>query len=678
MRVALCVYKHFPFSGLSRDMLRIIDECTHRGHEIVVFCGQWQGPSPAKVRVQIIPASGLTNHTRAARFHRRLRKLLAADTYDAVVGFNKMPGLDIYYAADYCYAGRVIPRYPVLYRLTPRYRHLYRFERSVFGPDSRTKILSLSRREKSVYQQFHYTPDHRFAHLPPTLDRQQLIDCTSQTCDRVRRELDIKDSTHLLLFVGSGFKTKGLDRAVRALAALPEDIRDDSCLLVVGQGNPKPFQHLARRLRVFDKVRFLGGRSDVPELLCAGDLLVHPAYRENTGMVLLEAITSGLPVLATDACGYAQHIEAAQAGRVLPSPFSQETLNREMSDMLVSEERDAWKSHGLAYRSNTELYAMPACAVDIIERWKRDATAEPAAPVGSRNRSILTWCREDLRKQLGGRDDFEDIMGISGEVYREAPGRRTLRFTRGGKAYFLKAHSGVGWREIGKNLLSVRLPVISARNEWDGIHFLQRLGIHTMCIVAYGISGRNPARRRSFIITEEIPATVTLEEYCGQWNANPPNTHSRIRFKRWLIAKTAQIARTMHRNGANHRDLYLCHFLLKFAGSFDDPAPENTDIYVIDLHRMQLRRRTPTRWLIKDIAGIYYSSMNVRLTQRDLFRFMKIYDDKSLREIFAGNNRFWRRVMNRALNLHTSERSKTQIAVSAVDGHTAVSTTLPH
>ena len=52
--------------------------------------------------------------------------------------------------------------------------------------------------------------------------------------------------------------------------------------------------------------------------------MVHPAHNENTGTVLLEAIAAGLPVLATDVCGYADHITAAEAGTVLDSPFDQE------------------------------------------------------------------------------------------------------------------------------------------------------------------------------------------------------------------------------------------------------------------------------------------------------------------------------------------------------------------
>ena len=80
---------------------------------------------------------------------------------------------------------------------------------------------------------------------------------------------------------------------------------------MIGQNSPGRFGLLARQLGVVDRVHFLGGRHDVPDFLLASDLLVHPAYAENTGTVLLEAMVSGLPVLTTDVCGYAFHIQKA-------------------------------------------------------------------------------------------------------------------------------------------------------------------------------------------------------------------------------------------------------------------------------------------------------------------------------------------------------------------------------
>ena len=79
-----------------------------------------------------------------------------------------------------------------------------------------------------------------------------------------------------------------------------------------------------------------------------------------------------------------------------------------------------------------------------------------------------------------GVDAFDYIMQLDGEMFRDIDNRRTLRFSLGGRRYFLKAHYGVGWKEIIKNLLQFRLPVLGARNEWRAIRRLQELGVDTM------------------------------------------------------------------------------------------------------------------------------------------------------------------------------------------------------
>ncbi len=60
---------------------------------------------------------------------------------------------------------------------------------------------------------------------------------------------------------------------------------------------------------------------------------------------------------------------------------------------------------------------------------------------------------------------------------------------------------------------------------------------------------------------------------------------------------------------------------------------EQLKISVIDLHRAQLRNSVPIRWRNKDLIGLYYSSLNIGLTQRDVLRFMKVYFGLSLRDI---------------------------------------------
>ena len=251
-----------------------------------------------------------------------------------------MPGLDLYYGADSCYVGDKVPQYPAIYKLTRRYKGRYSFEEAVFGVKSQTLILSLSERQKSEYQEHYFTPNDRFHLLPPTLDASfsPITDRVHQR-EKLRVELGLPINELLLMFIGSGFRTKGLDRAIKALASLSIDLQEHTSLIVVGDDDDeKQYRKQADRLSVSKQVLFLGGRSrqEIPKLLAAGDLMVHPAHNENTGTVLLEAIAAGLPVLATDVCGYADHITAAEAGVVLDSPFDQEMLNTQLASMLTS------------------------------------------------------------------------------------------------------------------------------------------------------------------------------------------------------------------------------------------------------------------------------------------------------------------------------------------------------
>lgn len=256
--------------------------------------------------------------------------------------------------------------------------------------------------------------------------------------------------------------------------------------------------------------------------------------------------------------------------------------------------------------------------------------------------------RSDFRQRLPEPVTFDQILQLDGEVFRELGGRRTFRFPIGGKGYFVKLHFGVGWKEILKNLCYLRLPVVGARNEWLAIQRLEKLGVETMKIVGFGERGLNPARRQSFLVTEELAHTVSLEDFCRDWAQESPPP----RLKRALIVKVAGMARRIHENGVNHRDFYLCHFLLDRACLGAPGDFLRIRLFLIDLHRVQLRRKTPSRWVVKDVSGLYFSALDIGLNRRDLLRFMKTYRGESLRTILAGEKRFWRQVSRRAQKLY--------------------------
>ena len=370
MKLAFVLYKYFPYGGMQRDFRRFVEEVSTRGHACRVYYISWQGDALPGVDMRQLPVRAFSNHTRNERFHDRVQADLAQDPVDAVIGFNKMPALDIYYAADSCYLDKAMTERGWLYRRGARFRHFAAYEEAVFGPQSTTEILLIAKTEQAKFERHYHTDPARMHMLPPGVSRDRCVPPDAQQRrGRLRAELGLEGNHFGLLFVGSGFIKKGLDRAIVALAALQQERTDTvSRLFVVGQDRERRFKRLARRLGVADSVTFLGGRDDVADLLLAADTLVHPALDEAGGIVLLEALVAGLPVVVTDVCGYAHHIGSAVAGIVLPSPFDQTQLNQAVHRMLDGYYRGQCRERGLEYAARVDLYSMHSTGAALIEQ----------------------------------------------------------------------------------------------------------------------------------------------------------------------------------------------------------------------------------------------------------------------------------------------------------------------
>ncbi|MCL2075168.1 MAG: glycosyltransferase family 4 protein [Betaproteobacteria bacterium] len=370
--LAFVLYKYFPFGGLQRDFLRIALACQHRGADIRVYTLSWQGDLPAGFDLRIPPSAfrALANHSRYEKFNAWLAADLADDPVSRVIGFNKMPGLDVYYAADPCYAEKAKTSRSPLYRFLPRYRHFAATEQVVFAPEARTRILMISALQKPFFQRHYGTPEARFHLLPPGIEHdRRRPDAAEAALIRAdfRSEFGISPDDLVLLQIGSGFKTKGLDRALKAVKALPFALQSRVRLIAIGQDAPAPFLRLGKKLGLSEQFSILAGRDDIPRFLLGADLLIHPAYHENTGTVLLEALLAGLPVLTTSVCGYAHYITDAGAGRVLPEPFLQANLNRALEELLTDpDERRQAMENALVYAQTADLHALPEVAADLI------------------------------------------------------------------------------------------------------------------------------------------------------------------------------------------------------------------------------------------------------------------------------------------------------------------------
>ena len=140
----------------------------------------------------------------------------------------------------------------------------------MFAPESKTRILCLTERQKREFIEVYGTPEARFTLLPPGISPAHRRPENAEEVRAAKRaELGVAPVETLLLEVGSGFRTKGVDRTLEAFAALPEELRRKTKLFIAGRESSRKFESLARRLNLAGRVTFGGGRDDVRELMLA-------------------------------------------------------------------------------------------------------------------------------------------------------------------------------------------------------------------------------------------------------------------------------------------------------------------------------------------------------------------------------------------------------------------------
>lgn len=266
----------------------------------------------------------------------------------------------------------------------------------------------------------------------------------------------------------------------------------------------------------------------------------------------------------------------------------------------------------------------------------------------------MIFIKQEYEKLFAGFKSVDDFLRIEIDVVRKFKNRTTGRFEISGQGFYIKKHFPCGAAMVLNELIHLRKPQIGAIHEKDALEKLHSLGIETMSMVAFGQDGNSAFRQKSFIVTRELANVTSLEDICRNWPVNPPPS----KFKHDLINHVALIAKKMHDSGMNHRDFYICHFLLDTTGGAAKYEKNVPRLLLIDLHRAQIRTKLPFRWRVKDIGGLYFSAMDIGLNRNDIYRFIRAYTGKSLCEAFREDSIFWKSVLKRAIKTYRKEFGK--------------------
>jgi heptose I phosphotransferase len=192
----------------------------------------------------------------------------------------------------------------------------------------------------------------------------------------------------------------------------------------------------------------------------------------------------------------------------------------------------------------------------------------------------------------------------------------------GQSTFFLKRHAAPSVKEYLKLLIRFSWPK-SAFNEWRAIIRFHQVGIPTMVPVAAGVKRNSLGiAKQSFVLTREISNAHRLDHYLAKWLRRPLSKEE-IQRKRRLIRQLARLTRKMHIMGLNHRDYYLCHIFIRTTEESRD-----CELFIVDLHRVDIRKKVGNRWIVKDLAALNFSSLDLPIHTTDRMRFFKLYLQK--------------------------------------------------
>jgi glycosyltransferase involved in cell wall biosynthesis len=542
--IAFGIVRLFPQGGLQRDCMRLAYLLKQRGHRVTIFTSRFDGPYDRDLNVAVMPVTAATNHGIDLAFARKLVQVTSG-RFDRVVGFNKLLGLDMLYCADPSVYER--HRSPLL-RAFPRRYVQTELERASFSPAAATHILALTPTLADTYRKHWGTPKERFTIIPPGIDPRRLKPALRNPKQReiTRTALGIEADRRVWLLIGAKPYIKGIDRALLALRSEPETV-----FLTVGvdanSRDGRKVLAVASRLRVADRVRLLGYREDIAELMAAADLLVHPARLEITGQVILEAVVNGLPAVVSGLCGFAHHVREADAGIVLPEPFVQADLEAALRRARDPDLAAHWSANGRRYGERIKPTVGLDVAADVIEHGPvisaaTAAEGEPPSPhrsvptVRDRRRPelisviVTTHNREDalnivLRALSRQTDrDFEVIVADDGS------GPATARLVESWQPRIGVPLARVWHEHLGFRAAEIRNRAIEASRGRYCI-FLDGDCIPRCDFVA---THRLLAEPDCFVAGNRVLMSRTMTDLVLKENLQPETWHMSVFFRYWL------------------------------------------------------------------------------------------------------------------------------------------------
>ena len=366
MKIALTFPACHRRCGVERVVLEVANYLASGGHDIQLISSEVSGDIDPRVRLILLPR-GKIAALELYRFRKRATRVLMNVPGHAFGAFGvQSPANGIVWVqsvhARWLQISKAKRRgwAKLRQRLNPFHYAAINLEKRCFRLGNYRRLIALSDQVKNDLQELYDVPSDDIDVLPNGYSPKEFnLTYRSTVRAAMRKQHGIADNQRTIAFVANELERKGFAPLMRAIARLK---RPDVTLLVVGRVTPERYRKEMRRLEISDQVRFVGPTTDVAKFYAAADIFALPTEYEAWGLVIVEALACGLPVLTSRLAGAAVAVREGVTGELLDDPSSVSEIAYKLERLLARPTENA-----PAIAESVEAYAWP----NILARYEQ-------------------------------------------------------------------------------------------------------------------------------------------------------------------------------------------------------------------------------------------------------------------------------------------------------------------
>jgi UDP-glucose:(heptosyl)LPS alpha-1,3-glucosyltransferase len=331
--------------GVERIMVECANYLARRGHEVSVLSGEFdEGVLDARVSPVMVSCASRSRLLKIAAYRKRcgarLRELRnGTPSVHASFGVVCPPEGVLWVQSVHAEWIKLSAQHRgfkgrLKQRLNPFHPYILRRERDYFGGRKYRRLIALTPRIRAELAEHYDVPAADVDLLPNGFNPEEFhVGRRGAEREAVRAELGVGREERVVVFVANELERKGFFPLARALGRLK---RDDVRLVVAGRVDLAPHQEFLRNLGIAERVVCVGPSADVGRYYAVADVFALPTYYEAWGLVIVEALASGLPVLTSRLAGAAVAVAEGRTGTLLDDPRDDAEIARALERMLQS------------------------------------------------------------------------------------------------------------------------------------------------------------------------------------------------------------------------------------------------------------------------------------------------------------------------------------------------------